>query len=206
MRTLHSLRYSLYVIVHPLDGFWCLKRERRGNLSAAMVILLALTLVLTLSYQFTGYIVFPLINRKNDIVTQILTVAVPFFLWCVSNWCVTSLVDGEGGFTDIVITSAFALVPLILLNLPLILVSRIITGDELALYNVVSAVSVVWTCLLLLLGIMTLHQFTLLKTVVTVLIALLGMVIMLFLFLLFFALVQQMINFIIQIYTELSLR
>ena len=28
---LSSLRYSLYVIFHPFDGFWDLSREKRGT-------------------------------------------------------------------------------------------------------------------------------------------------------------------------------
>ena len=30
-----SLRYSLYVLTHPFDGFWDLTHEKRGSLAAA---------------------------------------------------------------------------------------------------------------------------------------------------------------------------
>ena len=33
-----TLRYSLYVIFHPFDGFWDLIHERRGSIGAATAI------------------------------------------------------------------------------------------------------------------------------------------------------------------------
>ena len=56
VRFARSLRYSLYVIVHPFDGFWDLKHEKRGSIAAANVIVL-LTLLTTLWIkQFSGFL------------------------------------------------------------------------------------------------------------------------------------------------------
>lgn len=52
-RLLSSLRYSLYVIFHPFDGFWDLSREKRGSLGAANIIVFLVLLVRLLSMQFT---------------------------------------------------------------------------------------------------------------------------------------------------------
>ena len=41
MAIIHGLRYALHVIVHPFDGFWDLKHEKRGNLASALIILAA---------------------------------------------------------------------------------------------------------------------------------------------------------------------
>ena len=53
-----SLKYGLYVISHPFDGFWDLVHEKRGTLAAAhtFLILFLLTRVLKLmltSFQFS---------------------------------------------------------------------------------------------------------------------------------------------------------
>ena len=66
--------------------------------------------------------------------------------------------------------------------------------------------SILWTALLLLIGIMTVLQFSMSKTIFTVLIASVGIVIMLFLFLLFVSIVQQLKSFIDLLWTELSMR
>lgn len=53
---------------------------------------------------------------------------------------------------------------------------------------------------------MTIHQYTVGKTLLTVLIAIVGMAAILFLFLLFFALIQQLMNFLYIFYKEMTLR
>ena len=55
-RLLSSLRYSLYVIFHPFDGFWDLSREKRGSLGAANIIVFLVLLVRLLSMQFTPFL------------------------------------------------------------------------------------------------------------------------------------------------------
>ena len=35
-----SLKYALYVITHPLDGFWDLTHEKRGSIAAANTIVI----------------------------------------------------------------------------------------------------------------------------------------------------------------------
>lgn len=204
--TLRGLRYSFHVIVHPFDGFWDLKHEKRGNGKAAVVIILALVLTVILCTQLSGFIVNNTDPEKTNVLQQIISVLLPFFLWCLSNWCITTLVDGEGSLKDIMITTAYALVPLILLNVPLIFVSNIITVEEVPLYNLVLAISVLWSALLLFIGIMTVHQFTVMKTLSTILIALVGMLVIIFLAVLFASVLQMAASYIAFLYKELSMR
>ena len=199
-RMLNGLRYSLYVVFNPFKGFWDLKHEKKGNVFSAWVLVASLILLYILRRQMTGFILnFNILNEMN-IFVEILSVLVPLGLWCLSNWCITTLVDGEGSFRDIFVTTAYALVPLMLL------LSNIIIEEEVSFYVALDVLSILWTALLLLIGIMTVHQFSMSKTIFTVLIAIVGMVIMLFLFLLFVSIVQQLKSFIDLLWTELSMR
>ena len=125
MEVLRSLRYSLYLIFHPFDGFWDLKHEKRGNIKTALIIFAMVGVTFILRRQLTGFILNEVKLRELNVIVEILSIVVPFFLWCVANWCLTTLMDGEGSFKDIVITSAYALVPLVLINIPLIVFSNI---------------------------------------------------------------------------------
>ena len=205
-KTLQSLRYSLYVIFHPFKGFWQLKREHKGNIGAAVSLVALMILVTIARGQFTGYLFNTSAPGSFNILSEIFSVSLMFVLWCVSNWCITTLVDGEGSFRDIVITTAFALAPMILINIPLIVFSNIIVLEEGAFYTLFDTAALLWTAGLLLIGIMTAHQFTMLKTIGTVLIALVGMVVIVFIFILLFSLIQQFVNFCILLFDEFSAR
>lgn len=201
-----NLKYSFYVIFHPFDGFWVLKREKKVNNITVVIILASMIILLGLKQQFTGFIINYSINSPFNMLFQIETVLIPFFLWCISNWSITTLVDGEGTFKDIVVTTSYSLIPIILFNFPLILVSRFINLEESQMYNLLLSISLVWSGFLLLTGIMTIHQFSMKKTILTIAIAIVGMVIIAFLILLFFGLISQVYNWGYLIYREITLR
>ena len=205
-QTLKGVKYSFYLIFHPFKGFWDLKHEKKGNASSASCIVVLLIAILILRRQFTGFILN--FNKPNEmnIFVEIFSVLVPLGLWCISNWCITTLVDGEGSMKDIFITTAYALTPLVLINIPLLIFSNVIIIEEAAFYTVLDVLSIIWTVLLILIGIMTVHQFSMPKTIVTIAIAIVGMIIILFLVLLFVSVIQQIISFVDLLRTELSMR
>ena len=53
---LATLKFSLYCITHPLDGFWDLSHEKRGSLAAANTILLLFLVCMIMKLPFTGFI------------------------------------------------------------------------------------------------------------------------------------------------------
>lgn len=201
-----SLLYSFHVIFHPFDGFWCAQREGKGDSRAATIIIALVTIVYILSKQLTGFIFNEDAGQEFNLFSELLSIIIPVLLWCTANWSITTLMDGEGSFKDIYIATAYSLVPLILINVPMIILSRIIVQEEQRIYQALGILAVVWTGFLIFSGLMTIHQHTAAKTVITILIAIVAMAAMLFLFLLFFALIQQLINFIYMFYKEMTLR
>ncbi|MNC63042.1 hypothetical protein D3C75_1131320 [compost metagenome] len=114
--------------------------------------------------------------------------------------------DGEGKFVEIFITTCFSLIPIVLINFPWIWISNIITAQESSFYYFFKNFAVLWSGLLLFVGIMTVHQFSPSKTVGTILLTVVAMAFMAFLALLFFSLIQQIVEFISTIYQEIVLR
>lgn len=206
MEIASALKYSFHVIFHPFDGFWDLKHEKRGNVKAALIIVALVVMSYVLRERYTGF----LFNFNNtlevNIVTEITSVVLLFVLWTVSNWCLTTLMDGKGSFRDIVIATGYALTPLIIINLPLIIYSRFITIEEGAFYYFFLSLSVFWSGALVILGTMITHEYTMGKTLLTLPCIIIGMGLMIFIGLLFFSVIQKMIGVIYVIYKELVFR
>lgn len=203
---LNSLKYTSHLVFHPFDGFWDLKHEKKGSLKAAIVIIILLSITFILRRQMTGFIFNLNDPDELNIMNEILSIVLPFALWCISNWCLTSLMEGEGSFKDIIITSAFALTPLILVNVPLLFISNAITIHEGAFYRFFDTLAVIWSGALLILGTMVLHQYTLTRTLLTSIFIVVGMGVIIFIGLLFFSMLQQMFAFAYTVYLEISLR
>lgn len=206
MKLIKSIRYSFYVIFHPFNGFYDLKHEKKGNMLSASVILGILITVYILRRYLTGFIFTTSNINDINIVSEIIGILLPFIFWCTSNWCITTLLDGEGTFKDIYITTSYALTPIILLSIPLIIVSNVVAIEEGQLYTFFDSISIAWSGFLLFFGILTIHQYTIKKMILTFIIAVVGMVAMFFISLLFFSLIQQMMNFVVLVIREITLR
>jgi len=201
-------RFPLYLTIHPYKAFWELKYERdqRTSLWVALVILAMLSFTSILQSQYSGFLVN--FNKPDELnsLMEIVYVVVPVLFFCIANWSLTTLMDGEGKFVEIFISTCFALLPLILVNLPWIWLSNYLSLGETAFYYFSNSVAAAWTLYLLFIGNMTVQQFTPSKTVLTLLLTVVAMGFMAFLCLLFFSLVQQIAGFAITIYKELALR
>ncbi len=203
MRYARELSYGLHVIFHPFDGFWDLKREHRGSLAAALTFVVLTIMITTIEKQNTGFLFNEVRLKDINVVVDILTVTILYVLWCVANWCLTSLMDGEGTMKDIFIATGYALLPLILIRLPMVLLSLGITAEEGTFYYVLGAVSYIWTGFLIFFSTMVTHQYSFGKTVVTCICTIVGMGIIMFIGLLFFNVIQQMVTFVITVYKEI---
>lgn len=206
MELINHLRYSLYIIFRPFDGFWDLKHEKRGSLLAGNIILVILIVTYILKRQATGFLFNNNYIKELNIFMEMIGILLPFLLWCVSNWCITTLTDGKAKFGEIAMVTAYAMTPLIIINLPMIVVSNVITADEGAFYHFFLSLSVFWSMGLLLVGTMVIQQYTLSKTLFTTIITVIGMGVMIFLALLFFSLIQQMYQYVLSIYNEIVFR
>lgn len=206
MRFLKEASYSLHVAFHPFDGFWDLKYENKGKLRIALFILFAVTVTMILKRQYAGYIVNFNHPLELNSIDELKYIVLPFLLWCIANWSLTTLMDGEGKFKEIVIATGYAMLPLILVYLPNMLLSNVITLREASFYYLLESAAAIWFVWLLFVGTMTIHQYTVTKTVFTTLLTVVVMGVIIFLGLLFFSLIQQIVSFVYTIYQELSLR
>lgn len=203
-----ELRYPLRLTVHPYDEYWELKyrRDKRINLIISFVILALLSLTRILQAQYNGFLVNYNNPREFNSILEIVYVVVPVLFWCIANWSLTTLMDGEGKFSEIFISTCFALIPLILIGIPWVLLSNYISADEVTFYNFSQSVAALWCLYLLFVGNMTVHQFMPSKTVGTMILTVGTIGFLAFLCLLFFNLIQQLLSFAVTVFREILLR
>lgn len=201
-----TLGYVWHLIFHPLDGFWDLKREKRGSLAASFTFVALAIITLAIEKVGTGFLFNNNKLSETNVLVDAITVLLIFGLWCIANWCTTSLMDGKGRMVDILTAMGYALFPITLIRLPMVLFSHIIISDEGAFYYVFGFIAYAWVAILVFTGTMMVHDYSLGKTVVTCMITVLGMAILMFLGLLFFHVISEIITFVLTIYKEIRFR
>ena len=201
-----SLKYAKHVIFHPFDGFWDLTHEGRGTLAAAHTFLgmFLLTWVLKLMYTNFQFINAPV--QFINIYEQCASLLIPFLILCLSNWSLSTLFDGKGRFPDIYMAMCYALVPYILIQLPLIFISHMISFDEASYYTVLMNVSTIWALFLAFVGLMQVHDYSPGKTVIFLVATVFGALVILFLILVFFSLLSDALGYFVSLYREIVFR
>lgn len=200
-----ELLYAFHLVFHPFDGYWDLKHEQRGSVRAGSTIL-GLT-VLAFFYQAIGqgYIFSPRENYSSVFI-QLISVIIPFALWVVANWCLTTLFDGEGSFKDVYIATCYSLAPLPLFIVASTILTNVLTVTEGTIPTLLISLGYIWVGILLFFGTLVTHDYSLGKNVITVLGTIVAMAIIMFIAILFSSLVVKMITFLISLFTEIGNR
>ena len=205
-RTGKALLYALHVVVHPFDGFWDLKNEKRGTASAATIIVILVLMTRLLSLQFTSFQFMEVNWEKINIWMEMAQILLPLTIWVVANWCLTTLFDGKGSMTEVYIATAYALAPYVLSQIPLFIFSNMGTNEEGALYVFFNSLSILWCAALLLVGLSQTHDYTMRKTVLSVVASVVGMIVIVVLCLLIFSMASAAVAYFTSFFQELSIR
>ena len=200
-----EIAYGFHIILHPFDGFWDLKHEKRGSVRGAIFFIL-LTIA-TFYYQAIGqgYLLDPYASLAS-VWEQIFGVLVPLFLFVLANWCLTTLFEGEGSFKDIFVACSYSLLPIPMLIVPVTIYSNFCISTEVDIIGFISTFAFIWLGLLIFFGTMVTHDYPMGKNVITVLGTIVGMVFIMFVAVLFTTLVGKIVGLITNIVDEIQYR
>ena len=205
-RYIESMKYAKHVLFHPFDGFWDLTHEKRGSFAAATTFLVLFLLTDIAQLLFTNFQFINAPLQYVNIFEQAASLLLPFLILCLANWSMTTLFDGKGRFIDIYIAMCYALVPYTLIQLPLVFVSNIIASDEAAFYTVLMSFSNAWCIFLIFVGLMQVHDYGPGKTLIFLVVTVVGAMIIIFLILVFFSLLGDAASYFISLYREIAFR
>ena len=201
-----TLLYSLHIIFHPADGFWDMNREHRASMSAANTIFALTILVNIWKIQLTSFLFLPVKMDEVNMLIEVLGVVLPLIVFCIANWSFTTLLDGKGNFRDIYMAMCYALTPYVLIEIPMMFVSNIITVEEGAFYQLLEVIAFVWCGALIFMGMMMIHDYSFLKTLASCIVTIIGIGVILFLLILFFSMTTDCIGYFVSLAKEIIFR
>lgn len=201
-----TLRFSLHGLTSPFDAFWDLTHEKRGSVGAATVILVLTLITNVMRARFSNFQFYIVDWNHYNVFMEIGSVLVPFFIYIIGNWCLTTLFDGKGTIRDIYMGTAYALTPYVLIQIPLVFVSNCVTLEEGAFYQYFGAFSLIWCGVLILASVMMIHDFSLGKAMLSIIFSVVAMLVIIFLIILFFSLISDCFAYFYSIYKEVVFR
>ncbi len=196
--------YSLNVIKRPNDMFFGIKRYNSVSYLSGFIVFFLFIVVYLINIYATGFLFRD--ASPNIIFIQLAIVIGMFLLYVVVNYLVSTLNDGEGRFKDVFISTSYVLVPFIIFTLPMTFLSNYLTYNELFIFTFYHQIILVWTLILIILSIKSVHNYTFWETVKNILIIIFGMFILILIGLLIYSFLGQLIEFVLSIIKEVIYR
>jgi hypothetical protein len=141
-----------------------------------------------------------------NIVSLLFQYSIIWFGWVISNYLISSIYRGEGRFKDVFIGSAYALLPIILVGLPVTIISNFMTLSEQAIYDFLQNVVTWWTAALVFWKIQSLQNYSVGETILNILFTLFAFLMLAVLVLVVIGLSSDLKDFIVEVYREVQLR
>jgi hypothetical protein len=200
------IRFPLYILSHPVQGWQDFKQEKRGKFSVACTIILLYVVMRMLQYKYTG----PVLNVNNphkfNSIQILIYGIMPAILLSVANWSVTTLMDGKGKMMEIFKMICYSFFPVMILGFVNIIVSNFVTEDEAQFVLIINIIAWTLTGYMALTGLIGIHEYGLGKVLASVFATVVAAAIIAFIALLLFNLAEQIYSFFYSLYDELATR
>ena len=163
-------KWPFYIMAHPFEGFEDLRWKKAYNMKVAMVIVVLFFVISVCEQLMTGFLFNENYVKIFNIVPIVIQTIILFFTWVIGNWALCTLFDGEGTMKNICVNTAYALVPLLIGKVVNIILSNCLLRTESAFLTFVGYLTILWSVVLLISGMKTVHQYSIPKTLLFMLI------------------------------------
>ena len=201
-----SLKFALYCMSHPLDGFWDLTHEKRGTYAAANTILILTLMVRIMRLRYTSFLFVQVYWEDLNIFLYLASILFPLALWVVGNWALTTLFDGKGRLGQGYMATCYGLAPYPLFGFPMMIFSNFVTVEEGAFYSVLSVFSLIYAAILVVVAMGQIHEYSASKNILFTVATLFAMLVMIFILMIFFSMISQGVAYFISLGKEMLFR
>lgn len=202
----HDLGYIGYMLKHPIDGYYYLKRGEAGSLLSAGILYFVIFAVYIADSMLRGFIFG--FSSVDEVPLAFMTAV--FFVLCilfvVGNYLVASINSGEGSFRNILVMLPYSLSPYLVITPFIVLATHFLTQNEAFIINFAWLIALVWSGVLIFIGLRETHRYTGRETVKNLLLTLFFMLIAIILMAVLYLLWQQVYAFLRDLVMEVIYR
>lgn len=201
-----KLQAALTACIHPFRAFQSIKYQKNTSVGLAtlMVVLFYLASVSEDLYGGFMYVVVDTV-QYNSLYVLLGTVGV-LLLWVIVNWAICTLSDGKGSLKEVYTVSAYCMMPMIVYSLVFIVGSHLIPATGSSVFGLIGAIVMLYTVVMLLIGMTVIHEYTFFKALGMAVVTLLCMLLAAFVLFSLFMLSQQFVSFVVGVIREVILR
>lgn len=205
-KPVRQVRFSLMMFKNPFDANYGIRRENKAGYLSAVFLLLAFFALSVLNKYYAGFLYKQVPDGYFNLLSDFMTVFGVFSLLVICCYLVCTITEGEATFKSLFIGIAYSLVPLIF-ALPLVFaLSHALTYNESVFITLINTLAYGWTAVLIFLSIMYLNDYSIKKTLWTILLTAFTALITVALLFVVYVLVSQLVDFVSSVFGEVVYR
>ncbi|MFA7075770.1 MAG: YIP1 family protein [Candidatus Izemoplasmatales bacterium] len=198
--------YMFHFLKNPADACYGVKQQKRSTMLSAWIILGLLFILYIVGLVYTGFIFNDIVIEETILVKEAFKIIIPILIFIVSNYLISSLMEGEGTFKAVFINTVGALMPILVIYPFLIIISNFITLNEAFLYNFGMFGMIIWAVILLYFNIKETHNYSVGQTFVNIFVSLIFMLVIIIILLIVYLMITQVSSFVSDLIKEVILR
>ncbi len=200
------IHYMGFYIKHPIDGCYGIKRERKTSYMSANILFVLFILIYLVDRYASGFLFKRVVDGSYDIFTDVFYILAIFTLMTICSYLVCTINDGEGTFKQIYCSFIYSLGPYIVLKPFIIILSNIVTINEMFLIKFSNFCLYAWMIVLIFMSIKEINNYSVMETVKIILLTFFCALIAVLLLFILYVLVSQVVDYVRALYGEVVYR
>ena len=196
----------LFILTHPLKGFYEFKTEKKFKWHVAVFYLLLRLVYQVVAYNGEGFLVNTNAPGTFNSIEIISLILLPVVLITVGNWSITCFLNGKGTMLEIFYVICYSLCPFMLIKIPNLIYSNFLTLNEVSFYTAFNYIAVFLLVFMAFFGLMQIHEYGLVTNIASLALTVVAVAIIIFIVFLFFCLFQNFYAFISSLWNEFALK
>lgn len=197
-----ELAFLKYMPKNPADAYYGIKKEGKVSIRSSTIVYLLYFVIYVINKYYSGFLFKTVEDGYYEIGTDMLQVFGVFALCMISNHLICSIRDGEGSAKNIYCAFAYCLMPYIFLKPVVIVLSHFLTYNESFIIAFMNFLIVTAIAILVVVMIKEIQSYTYRETFTCIFLTIFTMLLILAAGFIIFALIKQVMDFIVSIVKE----
>lgn len=206
IKLVRELRYSVYYMKKPFDGTYGIKRENKVSLLSTNIMLFLIILVSIISKYYTGFLLKTTIDGYYDLPGDIGKILIVVFVITICSYLMCTINDGESKLKDLYCGYIYSFTPYILFVPIAVIISNVVTYNEVFIVNFIYYITYVWVGILLFTTLKELNNYTFKETVKSIFLTIFTVLIVSLVVFILYVLFAQVFDFIVTLAGEVVYR
>lgn len=200
------IKVGFYTLLHPVAGYNEFIEKKAFSKKYSILVAIFFYIAMCFNSLAKGFSFTTSSTRSFDFGITFIVIFGVLILWSLANWAISTLFDGKAKLNQIWFITNVAIIPYTIMLVITTILSNILVSSEGIFITVFLTLGILWSVLLLIVGLMLIQDYSLFAVILSGLCSILAMIIIVILGFLFFNLFKQLYSFISDVIMELSYR